>query len=113
MDLNVAVIVGRLTAAPELRPHGDEHEAAVLRLATRRPAREGQPPSGVDLVDVAVHATLADRMADYLVKDRRIIVGGRLEHRAPRGGTPALHVFATLLQILEPGDPPPTTRRAL
>jgi single-stranded DNA-binding protein len=112
MDLNVAVIAGRLTATPELRRRGGAHQAIVLRLATRRPARKGQPPSGVDLVDVTVDEALAIRMADYLVKDRRIIVGGRLEHRAPKGGTPTLHVVATILQVLEPGEPPPTIPRA-
>ena len=111
MDLNVAVIVGQLTDTPELRRRDGKPEA-LLRLASRRPAREDQQPPGVDLVDVAVDGALAAHMADYLVKDRRIVVGGRLEHRAPRGGTPTLHLVATVLQVLEPGNAGPNNQPA-
>jgi Single-strand binding protein family len=112
MDLNVAVIVGRLTATPELRYRSGETEAVVLRLAARRPVREGRQPPGVDLVDVAVDGALTARMADRLVKGRRIIAAGRLEYRAPKGGTPCSTWSPPCCGSWSPAIPrPPTGRR--
>ncbi len=114
MDLNFAVLVGRLAGTPKLRRRSGTPQTVVLQLAVRRPVREGeQQPALIDLVNVAVEGKHAARLAEHLVEDRRIIVGGRLEHRQTKdAGTPTLHLVATTVQLLEPGGPPPTDEPA-
>lgn len=79
--LNRIILIGRLTADPELRytPSG----VAVTRftLAVNRPFTNQQGEREADFIDVIVWRQMAETCAQYLRKGRLVAVEGRLQIR--------------------------------
>jgi single stranded DNA-binding protein (ssb) len=79
--LNRIILIGRLTADPELRytPQG----TAVVRfsLAVNRPFTNQQGKREADYIDIIVWRQLAEACAQYLRKGRLVAVEGRLQIR--------------------------------
>ena len=80
MPTNVAVLVGRLTRAPELSYTPNEKAVARLRLAVPRLPIDGveQDPN---YFDITVWGTQAERCDQYLVTGQRVSVTGELRYR--------------------------------
>jgi single-strand DNA-binding protein len=86
---NEVVLVGRVSAAPELRdlPSGDQ--LVTLRVVVDRPpqktkerkAAEGAPRRAVDVIDVACWSRRTQRTATGLAADDGIRVEGALRRR--------------------------------
>jgi single-strand DNA-binding protein len=74
-NINNIVLVGQLTADPELRQLPDGRSVCDLRLAVND--RRDQPPT---FVDVAAFGDEADSCAEYLSKGRQVGVVGRLAY---------------------------------
>jgi single-strand DNA-binding protein len=74
-NINNIVLVGQLTADPELRQLPDGRSVCDLRLAVND--RRDQPPT---FVDVAAFGDVDDSCAQYLSKGRQVGVIGRLAY---------------------------------
>jgi len=96
--INRVILLGRLTADPELRYTIGGHSVATLRLATN----EREEP---EFQDVVVWRKLAELAAQYLSKGRRIYIEGRLHGRTwtAQDGTSrrTVEVIAETLQMLD------------
>jgi single-strand DNA-binding protein len=79
--MNKVVLIGRLTADPDLRVTPNGTSVASFRLAVdRRVKQEGQPDA--DFIPVVVWGKLAENVvAKYCGKGRQIAVSGRLQTR--------------------------------
>lgn len=75
-SVNSVVLVGRLTADPELRKLPDGGSVCDLRLAVND--RRDQPAL---FVDVATFGAAADACAKHLAKGRQVAVIGRLIYK--------------------------------
>jgi single-strand DNA-binding protein len=84
--LNTVTLVGRVSAAPDLRdlPSGDR--LVTLRVVVDRPperagARNGTPKRQVDVIDVACWSKRTQRTAGSLAPDDGVRVEGALRRR--------------------------------
>src|ERR1700722_7784327 len=75
-NVNTIVLVGRLTADPELRKLPDGRSVCDLRLAVND--RRDQPAM---FIDVATFGPQADPCQENLAKGRQVAVTGRLTHK--------------------------------
>ena len=83
MDLNNAMIIGRLTRDPELRNVASGQSVTNLGLATNRywSGPDGQKQEKVEYHNIVLWGRLAEIASQYLGKGRRIYVEGRLQTR--------------------------------
>lgn len=83
MDLNKALIVGRLTRDPESRTTPGGINVASLSVATNfvYKNQEGQKVEQVEYHNVVVWRRLAEIAAQYLKKGGRVLIEGRLQTR--------------------------------
>jgi single-strand DNA-binding protein len=79
--MNKVVLIGRLTADPEIRQTQNGTSVASFRLAVdRRVKQQGQPDA--DFLPVIVWGKLAENVvAKYCEKGRQVAVSGRLQTR--------------------------------
>jgi single-strand DNA-binding protein len=77
--LNRVILIGRLTAAPELHDRSGT-QVGRLRLAVQRPRSKDGEDRGADFVDVTVFNNQAQVCNQYLAKGRRVAIEGRLQH---------------------------------
>ena len=102
--MNKVILIGRLTADPELRTTTNGTSVASFRLAVdRRVKQQGQPDA--DFIPVVVWGKLAENVvAKYCSKGRQIAVSGRLQTRTWTGNDGekryATEVIAEELQLL-------------
>jgi len=84
MDLNKAIIVGRLTRDPESRTTPGGINVATISIATNfiYKNQEGQKVEQVEYHNVVVWRKLAEIAAQYLKKGRRVLIEGRLQTRS-------------------------------
>jgi single-strand DNA-binding protein len=75
-NINNVILVGQLTADPELRSLPDGRSVCELRLAVND--RRDKPPT---FVDVAAFGDEADRCVEHLAKGRQVGVIGRLIYK--------------------------------
>ena len=77
--MNQIVLIGRLTANPELS-YTPNSQTAVCRftLAVNRPRREGQD-QGADFIRITVWGRQAENCDRYLAKGRQAAVHGRIQ----------------------------------
>lgn len=77
--MNQVVLIGRLTANPELS-YTPNTQTAVCRftLAVDRPRREGQD-QGADFIRITVWGRQAENCDRYLAKGRQAAVHGRIQ----------------------------------
>jgi single-strand DNA-binding protein len=80
--LNRIILIGRLTADPQLRYTKNGNAVTNFTLAVNKSfvGQDGEP--GADFIDVVVWRKLAEVCANHLVKGRLAAVEGRLEIRS-------------------------------
>lgn len=79
--LNRVILIGRLTADPELRYTPNGVAVARFSLAVNRPFTNQQGEREADFIDIVVWRQLAETCAQYLRKGRMVAVEGRLQIR--------------------------------
>ncbi len=84
MDVNKAIIVGRLTRDPETRTTPSGITVATLSVATNfvYKNQDGQKTEQVEYHNVVVWRKLAEIAGQYLRKGRRVLFDGRLQSRS-------------------------------
>jgi single-strand DNA-binding protein len=82
-NINRIVIVGRLTADPELRALPSGSSVCSLRLASNslRKNADGERTEKPNFFDVTVFGGMGESVHRYMSRGRRIVVDGRLEWR--------------------------------
>jgi len=88
--LNRAILIGRLTADPELRYTQQGHAVTTFRIAVDRPFTNQQGERETDFFQIVTWRKLAESCARNLNKGRLVAVEGRLQNRsftAPDGST--------------------------
>jgi len=80
--MNKVVLIGRLTADPQLKfTQGTGTAVATFTLAVnRRFKKEGQPDA--DFIPIVVWGKIAESTANYMRKGSQISVAGRIETRS-------------------------------
>lgn len=80
--LNKVILIGRLTADPELRYTTNGTAVAGFTLAVDRPFTNQQGQREADFIRIVTWQKLAETCANYLGKGRLIAVEGRLQIRS-------------------------------
>ncbi|MEK8022946.1 MAG: single-stranded DNA-binding protein [Candidatus Hydrogenedentota bacterium] len=82
-DFNKVIMMGRLTAKPELRFTPGGTAVATLRLACSKKfkSKAGDEKEETCFIDVSVWDKQAETCAEYLVKGQRILVEGSINMR--------------------------------
>lgn len=82
-NLNRIVLIGRLTAEPEVRSTVDGMALAKFRLAVDRVGGlESSFQSGSDLIDIVAWNKLAEAVGGKLKKGQLALVEGRIQNRS-------------------------------
>ncbi len=83
MDLNKAMVIGRLTRDPEVRSTNTGQTVANFAVATNHVWKDasGQKQEKAEYHDVVAWGKLAEIVSQYLTKGRRVYVEGRLQTR--------------------------------
>lgn len=79
--LNRIVLIGRLTADPQLRYTQSGTAVANFRIAVDRPRVNPQGERETDFIDIVAWQRLAETCANNLNKGRLVAVDGRLQIR--------------------------------
>lgn len=79
--LNVAILIGRLTADPQLRYSPSGRAVATMRLAVDRGTVNQQGQREADFIDVVCWDKQAETVTNHLQKGRMVAVQGRLQIR--------------------------------
>ncbi|MCF8568431.1 single-stranded DNA-binding protein [Alicyclobacillus tolerans] len=80
--MNRVILIGRLTADPELRYTNSGTAVASFTLAVDRARKNQQGERGTDFVNIVVWQKQAETCAQYLHKGRMAGVDGRLQIRS-------------------------------
>ncbi len=80
--LNRVILIGRLTADPELRYTQSGTAVANFRLAVDRPFLNQSGEREADFIPIVVWDKQAENCANYLNKGRLVAVDGRLQVRS-------------------------------
>jgi single-strand DNA-binding protein len=83
-SVNQVILMGNLTRDPELRQIPSGQSVCSFSLALNRAYKDqsGQWQEATDYVDVVAWGPLAERVAQYVTKGRRVLVQGRLQSRS-------------------------------
>ncbi len=81
MSYNRIVLVGRLTADPELRYTPSGVPVASFRLAVDRQVKNQAGEKEADFINIVLWRQQAEFAANYLNKGRLVLVEGRLQIR--------------------------------
>lgn len=83
-DLNKVMLIGRLTADPELRSTPSGTSVVNLRVATSRQWTDpqGQPQSQTEFTQVVAWGKLGETANQYLRKGRQVYIEGHLQTRS-------------------------------
>jgi len=79
--LNRVILIGRLTADPELRYTGSGIPVANFRLAVDRSFSSSSGERQTDFINIVAWRQRAEFAANYLTKGRLVAVDGRLQIR--------------------------------
>jgi len=82
MSLNRVVLVGRLTADPEMKYTPSGVPVASLRIAVNRVTKNEQGDYETDFFSVTAWRRTAEFVSNYLTKGRLISIDGRLQTRS-------------------------------
>jgi len=84
MNINKAIIAGRLTRDPELRAMPSGVQVASLSVATNRTwkDKDGSRQEASDFHNVVVFGKTAESCAQYLKKGQEVLVEGRIQTRS-------------------------------
>ena len=79
--LNKAILMGRLTADPELRKTPSDVSVTTFTLAVNRSfTRQGEQPQ-TDFIDIVAWGKTAEFVSRYFVKGQQVAVAGRIQTR--------------------------------
>lgn len=83
-SVNQVILLGNLTRDPELRqtPNGQSVVSFSLALNRAYKDQSGEWQEATDFIDVVAWGPLAERVAQYVTKGRRVLVQGRLQSRS-------------------------------
>jgi len=83
-SVNQVILMGNLTRDPELRQTPNGQSVVSFSIALNRSYKDasGEWKEATDYVDCVAWAALAERVAQYLSKGRRVLVQGRLQSRS-------------------------------
>lgn len=82
MNLNKAIIIGNLTANPEVRNTPSGQNVATFTIATNRVwVKDGQKQEQAEFHNIVAWGKLAEIVGQYLAKGRLAMVEGRLQTR--------------------------------
>jgi single-strand DNA-binding protein len=83
MNLNKAIIIGNLTANPEVRKTANGQSVASFTIATNRvwKDQQGQKQEQAEFHNIVAWGKLADIVGQYLAKGRIAMVEGRIQTR--------------------------------
>lgn len=79
--LNRVILIGRLTADPELRYTGSGLPVANFRIAVDRSFSSASGERQTDFINIVAWRQRAEFAANYLTKGRLVAVDGRLQIR--------------------------------
>ena len=84
MNLNKAIIIGNLTANPEVRKTPNGQSVASFTVATNRvwKDQQGQKQEQAEFHNIVAWGKLADITGQYLAKGRVCMVEGRIQTRS-------------------------------
>lgn len=87
MNVNKAILVGRLTRDPETRTTPNGQNVTSFGLATGRTWTDasGQKQEKTNFHNIVAWAKLADLCQQYLVKGQEVYIEGRIETRSWQG----------------------------
>ena len=105
-NLNRIILIGRLTADPEVRSTMDGLPMAKFRLAVGRPASQG----ATDFIDIVAWRRVAEVCGEYLRKGLLVLVEGRIQNRSFEDQTGkrrwVTEVVARNVEMLEKSNAP-------
>ena len=79
--LNKAILMGRLTADPELRKTSGDVSVTTFTLAVNRSfTRQGEQPQ-TDFIDIVAWGKTAEFVSRYFVKGQLVAVAGQIQTR--------------------------------
>ena len=106
-DMNACVLIGRLTADPELRYTASGVAVATFTLAVDRQKQKDREKE-TDFVNIVVWQKLGELCAQYLKKGRLAAVEGRLQIRQYENKdgqkVRVAEIVANHVQFLDKGD---------
>jgi single-strand DNA-binding protein len=106
-DVNIVVLLGRLTRDPELRYTPGGTAVATLGVAVNNRVKQGEEWKDEPcFVDVTVFGRQAETSSEYLSKGSQVIIEGRLSyHKWEKDGQTRskLEVKATNVRFVGPG----------
>lgn len=80
--LNQVVLVGRLTADPELRKTEDERTVTTIRIAVQRPFKSGETNEyETDFLNCTLWQGIAEATVDYCKKGSIVGIKARLQQK--------------------------------
>lgn len=80
--LNQVVLVGRLTADPELRKTEDERTVTTIRIAVQRPFKSGETNEyETDFINCTLWQGIAEATVDYCKKGSIVGIKARLQQK--------------------------------
>ena len=84
MNFNKAIIVGRLTANPEIRALPNGQQVATFSLATNSfyNDKEGQRQKQVEFHNIVFFGKIADIASQYLKKGSLALIEGRIQTKS-------------------------------
>ena len=84
MNFNKAIIVGRLTANPEIRALPNGQQVATFSLATNSfyNDKEGQRQKQVEFHNIVFFGKIADIVSQYLKKGSLALIEGRIQTKS-------------------------------
>lgn len=107
--MNVCVLIGRLTADPEMRYTGTGTAVTSFTLAVERPKYK-EKDKETDFINIVVWQKLGELCAQYLKKGRLAAVEGRLQIRSydNKEGQKVrvAEIIADNVRFLDKGDTP-------
>lgn len=83
--MNKVILIGRLTADPELRYTPSGAAVCSFRIAVDRPFNSQSGEREADFINIVVWNKAAENTAKYMSKGRQIAVEGRLQIRSYDG----------------------------
>ena len=76
--LNKAILMGRLTADPEMRSTPNGKKVCSFTLAVNRPGKD----AGTDFIDIVAWEKTAEFVCKYFTKGQQMAVAGRIQTRS-------------------------------
>lgn len=115
-SINMAVVLGNLTRAPELRYTPAGHAVCSFGVATNRmwKTAEGDRREDAEFHNVVAWNRLAEICSQYLTKGQKVYIQGRLQTRTWEGKDGARRsrteiVADDMVMLQRPGGAPPSS----